>query len=68
MYSQTAMFTTSTVSGRKTMYRINPAGNPYPASVNSTGYAYPVVYLKNSVLVDDGNGDANSPFTLKQNN
>ena len=63
--SQDNAWTISAVGGRKTMYRLNQAGNPYPTQTNQTGLIKAVIYLKNSVLVDSGNGDANTPYTLK---
>ena len=59
------MLTMTTVTGRNTMYRVNAVGNPYSANANQTGLVSAVIYLKNSVLYDSGDGSSDLPYTLK---
>lgn len=64
--SQSPALTASIVGNRNnSIYRITTSGNPVSALANQSGLAKPVIYLKNSVLVNSGNGDANTPYTLK---
>lgn len=57
--------TTNVATGYTTGTYIYRIFIPGTTQVTTNGTAYPVVFLKNSVLVDSGNGDANSPYTLK---
>ncbi len=59
------VWTISAVSGRKTMYRINNAGYPYATNTKQYGLIRAVIYLKNSVLYDSGDGSSGTPYTLK---
>ena len=63
-YSSGNVLTTSAMSTRY-IYRINSGGASYTARSNDSGVARTVIYLKNSVLVDSGDGDQNTPYTLK---
>lgn len=65
LYFQGNTWTISKVDGRKTMFRINTAGNPYQTNTNQGGLIKTIIYLKNSVLYNSGDGTLGLPYTLR---
>lgn len=57
-------WTVDTRSGSSQVYRMNNNGIPYQASINTSSSVRTVVYLKENIKIDSGNGSSNSPYRI----
>ena len=57
-------WTVDTRSGQSQVYRMQNNGIPYQASMNTSSNARTVVYLKENIKFDSGNGSSSTPYRI----